>query len=310
MKHVLLTGATGFIGRRLVDDLLAHGYRVRALARRELDDPRLEIARGDVTDEASLERAMAGVDGVLHLAAIYGFGVGLPRMRRVNVDGTRAVLDAAARAGVARVLYCGSDTSLGDTGGAVADEEHVRRGPDRSAYETTKREAHELVTARAAAGAPIVNAIVSTVYGPGDTSVIGELIGRHLAGKLPVTLDRRAGYTFAHVDDVARALRLAYERGRAGERYLVSGEPATFARFFEALAAASGRPAPRFEVPRWLDPVVPLLAPLAGKPVAELRELVAMGRGVTRFFSSARARRELGWTFRPLAEGLAQTVRA
>src|SRR5262249_53324454 len=149
-------------------------------------------------------------------------------MRAVNVGGTRNLLDAAARRGVARVVTCGSDTSLGDTAGQLCDERKPPGTTSRSAYETTQREAHQLLCERMAAGAPIVHAVVSTVYGPGDPSAIGELIRQHLAGRLPVALDRSAGYTFAHVDDVADALLLAYERGRAGQSYLVSGTPASF----------------------------------------------------------------------------------
>jgi dihydroflavonol-4-reductase len=232
--------------------------------------------------------------------------------RAVNVEGTRNLLDAAARAKTARVLYCGSDTSLGDTAGQLRDEDKEHGGGDRSAYETTKREAHALVGERAAAGAPIVNAIVSTVYGPGDSSVIGEMIEHHVAGRLTFTLDRDAGYTFAHVDDVAAALKLAYEKGRAGERYLVSGTPASFGQFFAALSSVSGIPAPAIQVPGWLVnalmPLFTLLGALLGKSPRAIRELVAMGRGVTRFFSNDKARRELGWTPRELQAGLADTV--
>src|SRR5262249_39741492 len=159
-----------------------------------------------------------------------------------------------------------------------------------------------------AAGAPIVNAIVSTVYGPGDPSAVGELIAHHLAGRLPVVLDRAAGYTYAHVDDVARALLLAYERGRAGESYLVSGTPASVGELFAELSRLSGVPAPAFELPRAL---LPLLVPAGrglGKSAAEMRELIAMGHGVTRYFSGRRARVELGWRPRSLAEGLADTL--
>jgi len=314
---VLVTGATGFIGGRLVRQLLEAGYEVRALVRApdrasELARAGVELAPGDVTEPASLERALDGVEGVFHLAAVYDFGLEAEHMRRVNVEGTRHVLDAAARAGVPRVLYCGSDTSLGDTKGELRDENKVHDGDDRSAYETTKREAHRLVCERARDGAPVINAIVSTVYGPGDPSVIGELIENHLAGRLIFTLDRAAGYTFAHVDDVATALRLAFEKGRVGESYLVSGTPASFGDFFRALSKVSGIAPPAVEPPGWLvtslTPVLALLGRAAGKSPRAVRELLAMGRNVTRFFSSEKARRELGWTPRSLEKGLADTV--
>jgi dihydroflavonol-4-reductase len=254
---------------------------------------------------------MAGVEAVFHLAAIYEFGVPPERMEQVNIGGTRNILDAAARAGVARIVYCGSDTSLGPTSGQVGDESQVHPGTDyRSAYESTKHRAHLLVSERMRAGAPIVNCIVSTVYGPGDKSAIGELMEFHLAGKLAFTIDRNAGYTFAHVDDVATALRLAYDKGRPGESYLVSGEPQRFGELFDKMSALTGIPAPG-ELPRWFAAFLPaliVLGPLIGKSSAAIRELLAMGRNVTRFFSGEKARRELGWQPRPLSRGLAETM--
>lgn len=314
---VLVTGATGFIGGRLVDQLLDARYEVRALVRdparaSALARSGVELFAGDVTDAAALDSALQGVEGVFHLAALYDFGVEAERMREVNVLGTRNVLDAALRHRVGRILYCGSDTSLGDTAGKVCDETKVHDGNYRSAYEATKHEAHLLVTERAAAGAPVVNAIVSTVYGPGDTSVIGELIENHMAGRLVFALDRRAGYTFAHVDDVATALRLAFEKGRPGEAYLISGTPATFGEFFAQLSSVTGIAPPAVEVPGWLasalTPLFAVLGRLAGKSPQALRELLAMGRRVTRFFSGEKTHRELGWTPRGLRQGLADTV--
>jgi dihydroflavonol-4-reductase len=312
MNQVLVTGGTGFIGRRLVEQLVARGYKVKVLVRdrsRAKDLPAsVELVPGDTTDDESLHAALANVAGVFHLAAIYGFGIAEETMRGVNVEGTRKVLDAAAARGTVKVVYAGSDTSLGDTAGAVCDETKVHDGRSRSPYETTKREAHELCLARMAHGAPIVNAIVSTVYGPGDTSAIGQLFEHHLAGRLRFALDKKAGYTFAHVDDVAMGLILAYERGVVGESYLICGTPATFGQLFEKLSARTGIAAPSVEIPEVALPFArPLLlgvGRLLGKSFAETRELVAMGRNVTRFFSNAKAREALGFRPRSLDEGL------
>ncbi|MFW5967838.1 MAG: SDR family NAD(P)-dependent oxidoreductase [Persicimonas sp.] len=317
MDDVLVTGATGFIGERLAHDLLDEGYRVRVLARTPskaaaLAERGAEIVEGDVTDLESVRAAMDGVDGVFHLAAIYELGADPDQMRAVNVGGTENVLDAASEAGVSRVVYCGSDTSLGNTRGAVCDESKTHDGSFRSVYELTKHKAHQLVEERIEAGEPIVNAIVSTVYGPGDESPIAELIRYHLAGHAVAHLDRNAGYTFAHVDDVATGLRLAYERGDVGERYLLSGTPASFETLFGVLSRQTGIPAPRFELPSEivdrLAPFVERGAALLGKRPAEVREMIAMGRGVTRYFSSKKARRELDWEPRPLEEGLRDTL--
>jgi dihydroflavonol-4-reductase len=317
MAHILVTGATGFIGRHLVAELRAAGHTVRALVRHPERAPALtqagiELVAGDITDEDALAQAMAGVDGVIHLAARYDFGIDPHEMERINVGGTRAVLDVATRLGRERILYCGSDTSLGDTGGQVCNESKIHDGrPFRSAYEATKYRVHRLVQERMAAGAPIVNAILSTLYGPGDKSAIGDLITRFARGRLPFLLDPGAGYTFTYVADAAVALRLLYEKGLPGTSYLVSGTPATFGQLFDHLSCLSGIEPPRSLSPRlrrWLPRLVPLLAPLLGKSPAALRELLAMAQGATLFYSSDRLCRELGWRPRSLDEGLAETL--
>lgn len=319
MDDVLITGATGFVGRRLTRRLLANDYDVRVLARspestEDLARRGAEIVEGDITDPESLPEAVDGVEGVFHLAAIYRLGGDLDQMREVNVEGTRNVLDAALKAGVSRIVYCGSDTSLGDTHGSLADESARHDGEFRCNYARTKHDAHHVVEEYVEQGAPIVNAIISSVYGPGDESPVAELIEHHLAGRAIAHLDRDAGYTFTHVDDVAAGLTLAYEHGDPGEQYLLSGEPATFEEFFETLSRQTGIPAPRFEIPDWLvDAVEPLLtraAPLVGKSGDEIREMLAMGRDVTRFFSGDKAREELGWQSRSLEEGLSDTLPA
>jgi dihydroflavonol-4-reductase len=318
MERVLVTGATGFVGGRLARQLLEEGYEVRVLARTpEKAEPLAErgadVVEGDVTDPASLPPAMEDVDGLFHLAAVYELGGDPEWMHAVNVEGTRHVLDAAAEAGVERIVYCGSDTSLGDTRGDVCDESKTRDDePFRSIYAETKYRAHEFVDARIESGQPIVHAIVSTVYGAGDTSPIADLIEHHLAGRLVAHLDREAGYTFTHVDDVATALRLAYERGEIGEDYLVSGTPATFETFLETLSEHTGRAAPAFELPDWLvDAVQPWAERIGswlGGARSEIRETIDMGRNVTRFFSSEKARDELGWEPRSLEEGLREIL--
>ncbi|QQR81297.1 MAG: NAD-dependent epimerase/dehydratase family protein [Deltaproteobacteria bacterium] len=313
MKKVLLTGATGFVGGRLAIQLIKEGYQVKALVRdpsraNDLAKAGVELVSGDVTDLQSIEHSLDGVEGIFHLAAIYDFGVDPEKMRQVNIEGTRNILDAAQRARINRIVYCGSDTSLGNTHGKLCDETKTHDGNHFcSAYEETKHLAHRLVIQRIQEGAPIINAIVSTVYGPGDKSAIGEFIELHLAGQLSMALDREAGYTFAHVDDVARALLLAYEKGTLGQSYLISGTPATFGELFDTMSSLTGIDSPK-QMPKWALKFVPILIPLVGfligKSRAALRELFAMGQNVTRFFSGEKhdrcsggnlARYKLAW---------------
>jgi dihydroflavonol-4-reductase len=313
----MMTGATGFVGGRLAEELLDHGYDLRLLVRTPSDASHLkergaEIIEGDLTDPGSIERAVRTVDGIFHIAAAYVLGGDLDWMRQVNVEGTRHVLDAARKEDVDKILYCGSDTSLGDTEGKIADETHVHDGNFRSNYARTKYEAHQMVEERIQDGDPIVHGIVSSVYGPGDESPIADLIMNHLAGHALLYLDRDAGYTFTHVDDVARALRLSYENGEVGESYLISGEPATFEEFFAALSEETSIPEPRFEVPDWLvnsvKPLVKAGASLLGKTANQIDEMIDMGRNVTRFFSNEKTKTKLDWDPRSLGEGLEDTL--
>ncbi|MFB6345384.1 MAG: NAD-dependent epimerase/dehydratase family protein, partial [bacterium] len=316
MKTVMMTGATGFVGGVLADKLLDDGYDLKLLARTpskasDLADRGAEIIEGDLTDPDSIERALEGVDGVFHLAAVYTLGGDLDWMRQVNVDGTRKILEAAEKRDL-RVLYCGSDTSLGDTNGEICDESTTHDGNFRSNYARTKYEAHQLVDDRMDDGQEIVHAIVSSVYGPGDESPIAGLIQNHLAGHALAYLDGDAGYTFTHVDDVAEALKRAYETGNAGESYLVSGEPLTFEEFFAELSGKTGIPEPKFEIPDWIADTVAsiggLMKSITGRTGAELKEMIEMGRNVTRFFSSDKAKRELDWTPRSISDGLKDTI--
>jgi dihydroflavonol-4-reductase len=271
-----------------------------------------KIIQGDLTEPDSIQRAVQNVDGVFHIAAAYVLGGDLDWMRQVNVEGTRNVLDAAREEGVDKIVYCGSDTSLGDTDGQLADETQEHDGEFRSNYARTKHEAHKLVEDRIEEGEPIVHAIVSSVYGPGDESPIADLIMNHLAGHALLYLDRDAGYTFTHVEDVARALRFCYERGDEGESYLISGDPATFEGFFAALSEQTGIPEPRLEVPDWLvntvKPFAKAGASLLGKTASQVEEMIDMGRNVTRFFSNEKTKDQLDWTPRSLPEGLPDTL--
>jgi nucleoside-diphosphate-sugar epimerase len=273
MDTVLLTGASGFLGRRLAADLLDAGYEVRAIlgapTLASSIDRRLAAVPGGVRDRPGLAAAMLRVDAVVHL--------------ETDDAGTRNVLAAAERAGVGRVILCSSDVSLGDTAGELRDETNL--GFDREP-----------------AARSVVRAVVGALYGPGDPGALGALIARHLERRLALLPRRLGGCTFTHVDDAARAVRLVLERGRPGGSYLVGGEPASFERFFAVLAAETGLPAPRLALPRWLEPLLPVVAP----GLAEVH--AALGRGATRYFSSRKAQRELGCSFRPLARGLAETL--
>lgn len=313
----LVTGATGFLGSHLTRRLCGAGERVRALVRatsnqRRLAGLELEIAEGDITDRASLERALEGVDLVYHCAAMYEIGTRDPdKMERVNVGGTENVL-AAARAQNARVVHVSSVVALGPTGRTPADETHWRGDRPRSAYEATKRAAHELARRAAAGGQPVRIALPVSIYGPDDPSRLGDVHKWFMRGAIQVGAFPDMLMSMVHVDDCADGLVRIAECGRDGEQYILGECAVTWRQWFELLARVSGRRAPRAYLPDRLvlasGPIAERAARLAGFPAELVREGLAMSAGVHWAFSGDKARRELGWQPRAFEQGLAEVV--
>jgi len=250
---LFVTGATGYLGSALVKLLVERGYAVRAAvrspARAAVLPASVECVPADLADQASLERGMAGCEGVFHLAA--SLGQRPADTREANVAGTRRVLQAAARAGVRRVVYTSSSAAIIDHSGLVS--EHA---PNATAltdiYSVTKAEAEGLIFAAvregiaAGDGQPahgpldalivnVVNAYGPSPYGP---SSYNALFTAFLRGEVETVVDARVGWVLA--EDVALGHLLAYEGGVAGERYLLCGEVASFSTILNRLAELWG----------------------------------------------------------------------
>jgi 2-alkyl-3-oxoalkanoate reductase len=251
----LVTGATGFIGRRLVARLAGRGERVRALVLPGEDAGALGdigIVRGDVTDPASLAVAVAGVDRVYHLAAVVGDWGPDARFERINVGGTRNVLDAAASARCARVVMVSSIVVYGSQlHDGVCDEDAPRElglGP----YGRTKRASEELALDYHAFGrVPVTVVRPGNVYGPGSGLWVDEL-ARVLRRGMGLWLDGGDGdAALAYVDNVVDVIvRAGDHPGAAGRIYNANdGSGVTWRRYLTDLAAAAGAPAPRRSVP-------------------------------------------------------------
>jgi dihydroflavonol-4-reductase len=316
----LVTGASGFVGAAVVRALLARGRRVRALVRptsdrRNLAGLAVELRTGSLEDPGSLREAVQGATHLLHVAADYRLWVRDPHaMFRANVDGTRALMEAALEAGVERVVYTSSVATLGTTGtDEPADEDTPSRladmvGPYKQSKFLAEQEVRRLVRER---GLPAVVVNPSTPVGPGDLkpTPTGRLIVEAAAGRMPGFVD--TGLNIVHVDDVAEGHVLALERGGIGERYILGGEDLRLAEILAEIALLTGRRPPRLRIP------IPTLV-----PVAFAAEMVARVTGhepfVTRdglkmaekkmYFSSAKAERELGYAPRPAREALADAV--
>jgi dihydroflavonol-4-reductase len=321
-RTIFLTGATGFIGSRLARRLAARGDRVRCLVRASSDTTDLEragaeIVRGELTDVGTIAAALDGVDLAYHLAGAYALGphVDPIAMRRTNVEGTRAFIAAVERAGTPRAVHVSTTAALAPASEGAIGDENSEVPPGAwfpSLYHRTKAEAHRLAREAQARGTPLVVVCPANVYGPGDRGPNGDFIADLLAGRVPGLLLRPGWYSYVHVDDVVEGLILAGEAGRDGEVYVLSGEDLSVNDFAQRVCAAAGRRAPalRFPAPlaRLSASALDIVSRLTGIRFPLTRETVDTSAGLRWLHSHAKATRELGWSPRPLAEGLPETI--
>jgi dihydroflavonol-4-reductase len=254
VKPALVTGATGFVGWHVARALLDRGQAVRALARnpaalRELDG--VEAIQGDLRDPDSLQRAVAGCSTVYHVAADYRLWTRDPQeMHRSNVDGTRAMLDAAKRAGVERFVYTSTVGCIAVPQDGLGDETMSARLADmQGPYKQSKLLAEHVALEFALGGFPVV--IVNPTAPVGDhdfkPTPTGKIIVDFARGAMPAYLD--TGLNVVDVRDVAKGHLAACELGRVGERYILGAENLTLRQIFEALAAVTGRKPPTVQIP-------------------------------------------------------------
>jgi nucleoside-diphosphate-sugar epimerase len=312
-----ITGATGFIGGHVAHQLLDDGHDVVALVRTPSSAEDLEAAgatvrKGDITQKETLRDPMEGVDGVFHIAGWYDVGAPDPSAgERINVAGTRNVLDVMDALDVPKGVYTSTLAVNSDTGGEVVDEDYYYAGPHLTAYDRTKWTAHyEVVEPVVADGLPLVTVMPGLVYGPGDTSVFGDALRDFLRGDLPL-LPREVAYSPGHVEDIARAHVLAMERGTTGEEYIIGGEPTTLVDLFDIVADIAGRAPPRAVSPALfgtLAPIAGVLERVATLPKDYRAERLRVLAGVTYLGDNSKARDELGLEHRPLRAGLEETV--
>jgi dihydroflavonol-4-reductase len=315
----LVTGATGFIGSHVAAALAAAGAEVRAFDRRAPPEVAagVEAVPGDVLDVDALVRAMRGCDAVFHLAAVYSYARGHAReMQAVNVDGTRAVLDAAARAGVRRVVHTSSCATCGPVAGRTATEaDEPPRWELAVPYKRTKLEAERLALGAASDGLEVVVVNPTTPVGPGDRrpTPTGKMVADVARGRARAYLTGAALNVVA-VEDVAAGHLLAFEHGYSGERYLLGGENLPLREVFAIVARAAGRQPPRIGVPWALafgaahagDTALRLIG---REPSLLVVDEVRLAR-LPMTFDDARARRELGYASRPAEQALESAARA
>ena len=316
---VLVTGASGFVGSAVARKLADRGLRVRVLVRStsprtNLTDFPHELAEGDMRDAASMTRAAQGARYLFHVAADYRLWSRDPEdIVRNNLEGTRATMQAALKAGVERVVYTSSVATLKPLEGQAADE--TSRHSEKSAigaYKRSKVVAERLVEDMVRGQSlPAVIVNPSTPIGPRDVkpTPTGRIIVEAATGRMPAFLD--TGLNLAHVDDVAEGHLLALDKGKIGESYVLGGTDVSLKEMLAIIAAITGRKAPRFQMPR--RPLFPLawlaesFATVSGKEPFLTADALKMAKHHM-FFRSDKAVRELGYRYRPYEDALRDAV--
>ncbi len=307
MSRVLVTGATGFLGSHLARRLAAGGHEVVALARpgsslAHLEDLPIRRAEGDLSDPASLDRAMEGCETVFHAAAALGFREGLEAvMQEVNVLGTRRVCRAALGAGIKRLVHVSSVAAVGiGADGVPADEGTVFAAEaGRTAYARTKHDAELEVLSALEDGLDAVTVNPGVIFGirPNRHHTM-NLLETLADGRLPAY--PTGGTCWVWVADVVDGILLAREQGRRGRRYILGGDNLPYRDFMRTVCRIAGSRPPLLPVP---GPLLRLGAGLLGRrsPISAEAARLSSRR---LYYDSGLARRELGWAPTPLEEAV------
>jgi nucleoside-diphosphate-sugar epimerase len=274
-----------------------------------------ELVSGDLGDRDAMRTGMQGCDGVVHAAAMYEVGIPKsqhPAMYEANVVGTENVLGAAKDAEVPKIVYVSTCGAFGNTHHEIVDESYEHPGETfTSYYEQTKVEAHRAAKRMIADGLPCTIVQPGGVYGPGDTSQLGDLLEQFLAGKMPLIPFPELGICLAHVEDTAAGIVLALDKGRPGETYVLAGPPTTMRDAIGILADISGKKTPKHAVPtvlmKAMTPIGPLVGRMMGQP-PNLRELITSADNVTFWATNEKAVEELGFDPRSIEDGIRQTL--
>lgn len=318
-ERILVTGASGFVGSAVARALSMRGDDVTVLLRASSPRTNLagiecRVAIGDMRDADAMIKAMEGVRYVFHVAADYRLWARDPEeIVRNNLEGARAVMTAAKTTGVERVVYTSSVAALKPLAGVAADESS-RHSENTviGAYKRSKLVAERFVERMAGEGLPVVIVSPSTPIGPRDVkpTPTGRIIVQAANGGMPAFVD--TGLNLVHVDDVAAGHLLALEKGRIGENYILGGEDVRLKDMLRAIAPLVGRKPPRVQLPR--GPLYPLaygaeaMARVTGREPFLTADALRMSKHHM-FFSSAKAKTELGFSARPYQYGIEDAVK-
>jgi len=318
--RVFITGATGFIGTRLVKRLSATDHELRCLARQTSDVQPLEAAGiditfGDIIDKESVVRGMQGCDWVVHLASSFEFWVPDRQVyQAVNIDGVRNVMESALATNVKKVVLVSTAAVFGNSPWPITEESEF--GPlCASRYAQTKREG-EMIAWRMheEEGLPLVVIYPGAVIGADDPKAAGRYLRKIALGKMPAQVAVDSVFPWVHVQDVCEAIVRALETdGNIGEKYLVNAANLTWGEMNRLICAVSGSKPPRLRLPNWATVMsARLLTGIADlfkkPPLLDLSvdqvALMMLGGEV----DGSKAERELGFTYTPIREAVADAV--
>jgi dihydroflavonol-4-reductase len=322
--QILITGATGFIGRQLTRDLVMSGAKVRVLARcpgkaQELFGDDVEISEGELGDTGALDAACQGIETVYHIAGTYRFGLRhRHELWRTNVVGAENLFRSAASAGVDKVVHLSSGGVLrkrDNDGARLLDEnDFPARGPRYCPYKSSKWHAEERALAWTKRGLPVSIVNTTCPIGGGDElpTPTGRIIRDFLRRQFPFYC--RTALNFIGVGDLSQGLQRVAESGRNGERYLICDENLWLRDFLQLLALETGLPAPKICLPDTMIRVIgcggeafDLLNPRSSGARVCLE--TALQSRSTQFFSNAKARDELAWMpVSSIQENIAEAV--
>jgi len=317
--NIVVTGATGHIGNVLVRELLKEGHSVKALVPpfendlpiRGLD---VDVVPADICDAASLGPTFKGADAVYHLAGIIAITPGKEALlQKVNVQGTRNVVNSCLESGVGRLIYTSSIHAIQEPPHGIVINATCPVDPDNVLGPYARSKALGTLEVRRGIERGLDAGIVhpSGVIGTFDfrISEMGQLVLDFIRGKLKAYLD--GAYDFADVRDVAHGLMLACSKGRRGESYILSGERVSIKRIMELLEETSGVKAPAFKVPAWLARTAGKLAPIYYRITRSKALFTDYSVDVLRsnsMVTSEKARAELGYNPRSVPESICDSV--
>lgn len=318
--QAFVTGATGFLGSHVARVLCEQGAKLRCLVRatsnlKNLQGLPAETVTGDLRDPVSLEKAMAGCDTVFHVAADYRLWVRDPQeMYRSNVDGTRALLQAARKNDVRRLVYTSSVATIGfKTNGSLADEDSPVSVSDMIGhYKRSKFMAEQVALEAGRSGLHVVTVNPTTPVGEGDVkpTPTGRIMLDFLKRKFPAYVE--TGLNLVDVRECARGHLAALERGTPGHRYILGGENLTLKQILDKLGDITGLPSPKIKLPyifAFATGVIDetITGRMLNKEPRATIDAVRMGKKMM-FATSAKAERELGWKIVPVNDALRRAV--